>query len=239
MALIKCKECGHSVSDRAEVCPNCGNPMTCVSKQESVLDNFQPQSNRCRMVMIAKVIIATFAVAVIVGHFWTEYVEHEKRQKAKKEKLTYSEELVRQAEKGSIDAQCNLGVCYANGYGIAQDYDEAVKWFEKVAEQGDARGMRNLGLFYRKGHGVSQDYGEAVKWFEKAIEHGDAKAMVHLGECYVDSQDYGEAVKWFKKAVEQGIPLAASYLGYCYEHGYGVIQDKREAKKWYEKAVNM
>lgn len=27
MALIKCRECGHMVSDRAESCPNCGNPI--------------------------------------------------------------------------------------------------------------------------------------------------------------------------------------------------------------------
>ena len=26
MALIKCKECGHEVSDRASACPNCGCP---------------------------------------------------------------------------------------------------------------------------------------------------------------------------------------------------------------------
>ena len=28
MALIKCEECGHMVSDRAEACPNCGAPTT-------------------------------------------------------------------------------------------------------------------------------------------------------------------------------------------------------------------
>lgn len=27
MALIKCKECGHEVSDKASACPNCGCPL--------------------------------------------------------------------------------------------------------------------------------------------------------------------------------------------------------------------
>ena len=27
MALIKCKECGHEVSDKADKCPNCGAPV--------------------------------------------------------------------------------------------------------------------------------------------------------------------------------------------------------------------
>lgn len=26
MALIKCKDCGHDMSDRASACPNCGCP---------------------------------------------------------------------------------------------------------------------------------------------------------------------------------------------------------------------
>ena len=29
MALIKCDECGRDVSDKAESCPNCGNPIAC------------------------------------------------------------------------------------------------------------------------------------------------------------------------------------------------------------------
>ena len=27
MALIECSECGHMVSDKAIVCPECGNPI--------------------------------------------------------------------------------------------------------------------------------------------------------------------------------------------------------------------
>ena len=32
MALIKCSECGKEVSDKAESCPNCGNPINQASK---------------------------------------------------------------------------------------------------------------------------------------------------------------------------------------------------------------
>jgi uncharacterized OB-fold protein len=28
MALIQCKDCGHSVSNTAPTCPNCGRPIT-------------------------------------------------------------------------------------------------------------------------------------------------------------------------------------------------------------------
>ncbi|MEE3385799.1 MAG: zinc ribbon domain-containing protein [Prevotella sp.] len=40
MALIKCKECGHEVSDKASSCPNCGYPMESVGySQEKVLED--------------------------------------------------------------------------------------------------------------------------------------------------------------------------------------------------------
>ena len=40
------------------------------------------------------------------------------------------------AEQGKASAQCNLGLCYYNGDGVAKDYKQAVYWFTKSAEQG-------------------------------------------------------------------------------------------------------
>ena len=33
MALIKCKECGKEISDRAKICPNCGCPLSDILKK--------------------------------------------------------------------------------------------------------------------------------------------------------------------------------------------------------------
>ena len=40
----------------------------------------------------------------------------------------YSPELVKKAEAGDAKAQCNLGICYADGKGVAQDEKVKVKW---------------------------------------------------------------------------------------------------------------
>ncbi len=40
------------------------------------------------------------------------------------------------AEQGYAGAQFYLGVMYATGRGLPQDYAEAVKWYRKAAEQG-------------------------------------------------------------------------------------------------------
>ncbi|MEG2606501.1 MAG: tetratricopeptide repeat protein, partial [Mucinivorans sp.] len=38
-------------------------------------------------------------------------------------------------EQGLALAQNNLGICYANGHGVTQDYTEAVKWTKLAAKQ--------------------------------------------------------------------------------------------------------
>ena len=60
------------------------------------------------------------------------------------------------ADAGMMSPQYNLGVMYANGQGVPQDYTEAAKWFTLVAEQGDAKAQFNLGNMYYEGRCVLQ-----------------------------------------------------------------------------------
>ena len=46
--------------------------------------------------------------------------------------------LQEKAKENDSSAQFNLGSMYARGQGVAQDYDEAVKWFSNAADRGDA-----------------------------------------------------------------------------------------------------
>ena len=112
------------------------------------------------------------------------------------------------AEQGNADAQFNLGVMYANGNGVVQDYKEAVKWYRKAAEQGNALAQSNLGFMYKKGDGVVQDYKEAVKWYRKSAEQGDASAQNNLGVRYGTGQgviqDNVYAHMWFNIAASNG-----------------------------------
>jgi len=57
----------------------------------------------------------------------------------------------RLAEHGDASAQCNLGVMYEQGRGVAQNYREAMKWFRLAAVQGNASAQSNLGVMYYKG----------------------------------------------------------------------------------------
>ena len=181
--------------------------------------------------------------------------------KAKKE----FEDLKSKAEQGDAKAQLNIGMMYANSYGVAQDKTEAVKWFRKSADQGFAEAQYHLGKCYHEGFGVVADKAEAVRCFTKAANRGFAEAQYHLGnycmeasrlpmlykttliadlvsaayEKYNDDmkKKRAEAVTWYHKAAEQGHVAAQYKLGSCYENGYGVKKDKDRAKEWYRRAA--
>lgn len=62
-----------------------------------------------------------------------------------------------QATQGSAEAQYFLGMMYANGRDVPQDYATARAWYEKAAAQGYAMAQYNLGALYFYGQGVPQN----------------------------------------------------------------------------------
>lgn len=141
------------------------------------------------------------------------------------------------AEQGNAVAQTNLGLMYANGQGVLQNYAEATKWTLLAAAQGDSDAQFNIGLTYYHGQGVPKDDAEAVKWFRLAAEQDHAMAQFNLGFVYDKGlgvpQDDAEALKWYRLAAQQGIAVAQSHLGAMYYQGRGVPQDFGTAYMWF------
>jgi TPR repeat protein len=148
----------------------------------------------------------------------------------------------RATNEGNAEAMFNLGLLYANGQGVTQDYVRAREWYEKAAEKGFPSAMGNLGVLYHNGQGVTQDYVRAREWYEKAAEKGFPRAMGNLGLLYHNdqgvAQDYAKAREWYEKAAANGNATAMLNLGQLYEEGWGVAQDYGKAREWYEKAAD-
>ena len=51
-------------------------------------------------------------------------------------------------------AQYDLGMMYARGRGVTQDYKTAAQWYQKAADQGYARAQYSLGRMYENGYGA-------------------------------------------------------------------------------------
>ena len=81
---------------------------------------------------------------------------------------TEIENLRLAAEQGDAGAQHDLGVMYANGQGVPQDYQEAVKWSRRAAEQGEDYAQFVLGGMYFLGQGVRKNDVQAHKWLNLA-----------------------------------------------------------------------
>lgn len=104
------------------------------------------------------------------------------------------------AQAGDASAQFTLGQLYRNGWGVAQYYAEAVKWYRLAAEQGVADAALSLGHMYSVGQGVAQDYAQTAKWYRQAAEQGVVIAQFNLVVMYKDgrgvAQDFVQAHMW-------------------------------------------
>ncbi|MFQ5983968.1 MAG: tetratricopeptide repeat protein [Alphaproteobacteria bacterium] len=111
------------------------------------------------------------------------------------------------AEAGDAAAQNLLGVMHVRGFGVAQDYAEAARWYRMAAAQGLARAQNNLGTLYRFGLGVPQDDGAAARWIKKAARRGYARAQSVLGYLYAHGRgvpkDYVRAFFWWTLAAKR------------------------------------
>ena len=72
------------------------------------------------------------------------------------------------AEQGDASAQFQLGRMYYEGWGVVQDYAEAVRWYRLAADQGLAAAQYNLGLSYGAGRGIPRDVVSAHLWWNLA-----------------------------------------------------------------------
>jgi len=146
------------------------------------------------------------------------------------------------ADRGNATSMTNLGWLYEKGFGVAQDYAKARKWYEEAADKDDGNAMYNLGLLYAKGQGMARDYAKARKWYEKAADIGHPGAMTNLGVLYDNgqgmAQDYAKAREWYEKAAAKDNANAMVSLGLLYAKGQGMAQDYARAREWFEKAAD-
>ena len=112
------------------------------------------------------------------------------------------------------ETQFNLGLIFASGAGVPQNYAQAADWYRKAAAQNHSLAQFNLGIMYANGQGVVQDDAQSVVWFGRAAHLGDAGAQYNMGRCCQRASMDGlpadapeqriEAYKWFQLAAAQG-----------------------------------
>ncbi|MBR0826417.1 SEL1-like repeat protein [Bradyrhizobium manausense] len=145
------------------------------------------------------------------------------------------------AMKGDATAAYEIGLRFAEGKGIASNYDEAAKWYDRAAQAGVVPATFRLGTLYEKGLGVKKDADIARRYYTQAAERGNAKAMHNLAVLDADGggrgANYKSAAQWFRKAADRGVADSQFNLGILYARGIGVEQNLAESYKWFSLAA--
>ncbi|MDF3810792.1 hypothetical protein P3G22_10890, partial [Rhodopseudomonas sp. BAL398] len=145
------------------------------------------------------------------------------------------------ALKGDASAAYEVGMRYAEGKGVAANFDEAAKWYTRAAKAGVVPAVFRLGTLYEKGLSVKRDLAMARVYYAQAAERGNAKAMHNLAVLDADGggkgANYKSAVHWFRKAAARGVADSQFNLGILYARGIGVEQNLAESYKWFSLAA--
>jgi TPR repeat protein len=128
------------------------------------------------------------------------------------------------------EAMNRMGILYATGTSVPQDYVAALAWYQRAAENGSAKAMNNIATIYFHGLGVPRSYEESVKWLRLAVKQGDAVAQNELGALYDEGlgvpQSVQESFELFSLAAAQGYAPGMANLGRAYAGGRGVKRDE-------------
>jgi hypothetical protein len=145
------------------------------------------------------------------------------------------------AKTGDPVAQYDVGVLYAQGNGLVQDYASAASWFHAAAAQGNLDAEYNLGVFYERGLGVTANPIDAVNWYRSAADQNHARAQYNLAIAFAEGrgteQDFAAAARWYRRAAQQGVVPAMVNLAILYERGQGVDRSPVDAYAWYSAAA--
>ena len=118
--------------------------------------------------------------------------------------------LVEAGERGSVEAQRDLGAYFATGDWVGgKDEAKAVEWYTKAAEQGHALSQYDLGFMLLLGEGTAQNTLKGMEWLNKAGKQDDFSACRLLADIYHQGLfgvaiDPEKARYWEEMCLEKG-----------------------------------
>ena len=170
--------------------------------------------------------------------------------------------FLKSVELGYDGAYCDIGDIYNYGKGVAVDYCEAVKWYQKAIDEKAATAdtYEKLATMYRYGKGVDANIDAAIKLYEWAIKlhkhtfefYKPSSSMSDiamenaeaLGRIYETAPDgiksYNLALQYYEQAVELGSEDVSicERLGLAYAKGIGRPIDYEKAVRFLNVAIN-
>ena len=145
------------------------------------------------------------------------------------------------AASGDPAAEYEIGLRYAEGRGVPQNFGEALRWLDQAAKAGFAPAQFRLASMNEKGEGMKKDLQAARQLYLLAADKGHAKAMHNLAVLHAEGidgkPDYKVAAQWFRRAAGYGIADSQYNLAILYARGIGIDRNLAESYKWFALAA--
>lgn len=159
-----------------------------------------------------------------------------------REKKAFETNLIRRANLGNPEEQCNLGYFYKEGQFIRKNHKQARIWFAKAANKGYSIAQNELGVMFQYGQGGVKNYAQAKSWYEKSALQGNKIAQNNLANLFMQGQGVPKnrdtAIYWYEKAYDSKNSAVQYQLAQNYYSGINKFpKDPIRSAFWYEKVA--
>ena len=108
------------------------------------------------------------------------------------------------------DADCCMGLArnYAMGRGVRQDFEIALRYYQKAANLGEAEALHMVGVCYYEGMGARRNYKRALDFFQRAYAMGHCRSAYFLGLIHLRGlagrPDKEKGMQYLQACAEEG-----------------------------------
>jgi hypothetical protein len=199
------------------------------------------------MQKILLTILTSLNVTLVIGQT-AEELNKQSKSFLEKQDFKNAVALFRQAaEKGSAEAQYNLGFSYQQGIEVIKNDSIANLWFLKAATQGYKDAQFKIAYSYATGRGFTQNHQQAFYWSVKCAEQRDVECMFNVVNCYMEgrgiAKNLDSMITWATRIAMLETPedlnlsgqitSARVNLATMYRDGQNVPKDPVKSYMWF------
>ena len=129
------------------------------------------------------------------------------------------------ADQGNAQAQCQMGIWFDTGVGVAKSPINAIKYLKLAHVQHLTEATFRLGIMYMDGRGVERDEKQGFAYYLEAANKGLAVAQHNVACVYMDgtngvAKNPQLAIEYYQMAAENGFPVSQLNLAVFYTTGF-------------------
>lgn len=241
MGLINCVDCGKEVSESAEACPNCGNPIKqAISQQQTPPQPEQkytpapPKKKKRGCLTVVLIVVGIFILICIIAALGGN---DKQEQSASKTQQSQPATNIKPILPGDEELLEGLKLQ------VAGNNAEAIIKYTEAAEKDNAEAMLFLALMYDGKNGVEKNNKLYTEWMKKAADKNNALALLDIASWYADGlhgvkKDKAKADEFLEKAINIGTPEVFVFMSIEATSNGGLFNgpNKTQAKEFFDEA---